>query len=244
MPINSSFSGRPFTPFARPDYQIKRTKITVAPAIFPVTLADVKTWLGITDTNSDDIINSLIESQTEIVEQHLRKALITRTYELTLDQWFTGEVPIFEGSRVGSVNATSGSGELSLYWPPLQTVESINTISEDGTPTLYDASNYYVDISSDDQWGRVIQQEGAQTPTNLRRAASVIVEYKAGYGDTAADVPFAIRQAITMAIAWQFNHRGDCGTTADGLNSNGAVVDPLEVSGAAGLLNPYKILRL
>lgn len=54
------------------------------------------------------------------------------------------------------------------------------------------------------------------------------IEYRAGYGETAADVPDGIKQAIKMIAAFIYEHRGACDA-----------MDALKRSGAKELLAPF-----
>jgi len=56
---------------------------------------------------------------------------------------------------------------------------------------------------------RVRRAYGACWPTPLCADPSVRVDYVAGYGDAADDVPPALRRAITIGAAWLWDHRGE-----------------------------------
>lgn len=67
------------------------------------------------------------------------------------------------------------------------------------------ASLYYVDTSEDSP-GRVKLKSGCVWPTH-RNFASFIVEFKAGYGDTAAEVPDKLKQGILQLIGYLYKNR-------------------------------------
>jgi len=228
--------------FVHPYYSIKRLKVIIAPTEHPVTLEEVKAWLGGSIPASDDaMLSGLIAAATNAVEEYCRRKLMSTGLRATLDAWPANASPAFDGVRQGPVN-DGVARALSLHKPPLISVEEVRYFGDDNASTIYDASNYFVDNSDPDQYGRLVLNDGADIPHGMRNAASVEVDYIAGYGG-AADIPFAIRQAILMAIAHMYGNRGDC-NTGDGINSRGGVLNPLEASGAAGILEPYRILRI
>lgn len=59
---------------------------SVAPAVEPVSLADVKTYLRIDHTDDDSFLNDLIEAARDAAETYLRRSLITQTWVLTYDE--------------------------------------------------------------------------------------------------------------------------------------------------------------
>lgn len=228
-------------PFSRPSYQIRRLMVITPPAAPVMTPAEAKEWLGldVTDVSQDAMLTGLIEAATEAVEKYTRRALINRTYLATYDGWPSGRsnLPIFEGLRDGPVTGT-GAGYLYLLKPPLVSVSKVAWNLMDGTSVdPWASSNYLVDASDPDQYGRLVLAYDATPPSPLAEAGGLQIEYVAGYGAMAADVPYALRQGVAMVMAYMYGNRGDCP------NASG-IVDPMDLSGAAGLVNPYRILRL
>lgn len=89
----------------------------------------------------------------------------------------------------------SACGVLHLPRPPVQAVE---TITVDGVAVA--AENYAL-VSPD-----VLH---IKVPLYAANPGGVVIRYRAGYGDTSADVPQVIRQAILMLVAHLYEHRGD-----------------------------------
>lgn len=161
-----------------------------APAAEPVDRdADdgVKKHLRVTHTADDDYITALITVAREQVEALVNRALITQTWDLTLNAFPLGRY-------------------IPIPRPPLQSVTSISYIDEDGVSNTFDSNNYFVDTSSEP--GRIVLNTAADWPSeSLRPAAAVTVRYVSGYGSSGSDVPARIKQAILMLIGHLYENR-------------------------------------
>ena len=161
-------------------------KITTPPADEPITLAQAKAHLRVDFTDDDVLIGALIVAAREYCEDVLGRALMAQTIEGVLD------------GEPGDV--------ILLPRPPLLSVQSIKFYDENDVATLVDPAEYLVDRTS--QPGRVVlNAEGEWPDVNLRPANSVTIEFTAGYGDDAADVPAKFRQAMLLLIAHWYTHR-------------------------------------
>lgn len=173
--------------------------VTSPPATYPVGLAEVRASLAIEVTTDDARLGGLIAVATDLAEKWLGRSLITRSYRGFLD------APAWRGRRGRHPHTPT----LELPRPPLISVESISTFTDDGTETTYDAANYYID--ADGLVGRVALIDSASWPTGLRRTNSIQINWTAGYGLNPGDVPEVIRQAIIVAVGWLSEQRGDEG---------------------------------
>jgi uncharacterized phiE125 gp8 family phage protein len=150
----------------------------------PVTLEEVKLYLRIDGTDADPILNGLIQSAREYCETFQNRSYITQTWELVLDEfpWLP----------------------LSLPKPPLQSVVSIKCVNESGVETVWDPSNYVVDVYSEP--GRIaMAQNGSWPSVNLQAINGVKIRFTSGYG-TATDVPESIKSAIKVYVAHRFEN--------------------------------------
>ena len=154
-----------------------------APAIEPVTLAEAKTHLRVDFADDDTYITSLIVAARERAEGFLRRALITRTYDLYLDDF-------------------PAAGSIPLPKPPLQSVLSVKYIDANSvTRTLTENTDYIVDKISEPGW--VVLPSGISWPTTKDIIAAVTIRFKAGYGDAAATVPGVFQIAMKqMILGW------------------------------------------
>jgi len=161
-----------------------RLKLKTAPSTEPITLDQAKLHLRVDTGDDNALISMLITTAREMAEKETKRAFITQIWQMTLD---------------------AAESEIEIPKPPLQSVESITVIDEAGNESVVDASHYDVD-KAQNSYGRVRLKSGSTWPTH-RGFASFIVEFKAGYGDAAADVPEALKQAVLQLIAHFYENR-------------------------------------
>ncbi len=160
--------------------------LITAPAAEPVTLAEAKDHLRLASADDNGYVTALITVAREQVEAFTRRALVTQTWDLSLDAFpAVIEVPL----------------------PPLQSVGSVTYVDDAGTTQTLDASKYTVDAAS--QPGRIVPAWGETWPATRAVPNAVTVRFTAGYGDAGSDVPRPIRQAMLVAIADLYEHRED-----------------------------------
>ena len=172
-------------------------KLVEAPRIEPVSLEEAKAHLRMESTNAEDAyIGALISAARERVELFLRRALITQTYELTLDAFPRNKYLLYSSSY------------FDLPRPPLQSVEWVKYIDTAGQEQTLAADQYIVDTSSD-EIARLALAWSQFWPLTRYTINSVKVRFTAGYGGTADKVPQAIRQGILVEISNLYETRED-----------------------------------
>jgi uncharacterized phiE125 gp8 family phage protein len=150
------------------------------PTTEPVTLTEAKLQLRVTINDDDNLITALIAQAREYCEGFQCKAYITQTWQLWLDGW-------------------PAESEIAIPKQPLQSITSVKYYGTDNTEYTLLSADYFVDAKS--QPGRAVLAYGKSWPTiTLRPANAICIEFKAGYGDTAANVPKIVKQAILMHI--------------------------------------------
>jgi len=158
------------------------TRIT-APAEQPLTRLEVKDFLRLDHDLDDAMLDALIASATAAAEAFTRRALITQTWDWTLDALpAVLEVPL----------------------PPLQSVGSITYIDSAGASQTLASTEYTVDAAS--QRGRIVPAFGKTWPATQGVVNAVTVRFTAGYGDRTA-VPQPIRLAMLQHVAHWYEHR-------------------------------------
>jgi uncharacterized phiE125 gp8 family phage protein len=152
---------------------------TSPPAETPVSLAEAKAQLGVSDSASDALITALIEAATERLDGWagiLGRALVTQTWAQKFPAFPTGKV-------------------FGLALAPVQSITSI---------AYYDADNALQALAGtvftllDDELSPFVTLQSGQTwPGTFAREDAVTVTFVAGYGAASA-VPAPIRQAIIL----------------------------------------------
>jgi len=163
-------------------------KLKTAPAAEPVTLAEAKTHLRVDISDDDDLITALITAAREYCENFQNRAYITQVWKLWMDDW------------------PEEDDYIEIPLPPLQSVESVKYYDTDGNENTFSSDYYSVDTESEP--GRVYLNYGETWPTDtLRPRNGIVVEFTAGYGDTADDVPQTVKQAMLLLIAHWYENR-------------------------------------
>jgi len=179
------------------------------PAEEPLTLAEARDFLRLDSAEEDAILAACIMAARQACESFTGRSLITQSWQLYLDQWPTGPIP--------------------LPRPPLQAVTGIKVFAADGTETVLQTDDFWIDAAAAP--GRLMARSATVLPQPGRRLGGIEITYSAGYGDSWNDVPQAIRQGLLMAVANFYENR--LVETSGGL--------PLPI---AALWQPYRVVRL
>ncbi len=189
------------------------TPIT-GPALEPVSLQEAKDHLRVDLADEDVLIASLISAARIHIEQWLSRALITQSWSYIADAW---------------------PADLTVTLPiaPVQVVSEVRVIGLNDNIQIIPGSDYFLDAVSDS--ARLLRRIGAPWPNPGRVANGIEIDFVAGYGAAASDVPQPLRQAVLLLVAHWFERR-----------------EPVELGSAletvpmtvGGLLAPYRSVRL
>lgn len=159
------------------------------PVVEPVTLAEAKLHMRVDVSDDDTLIAALVKTAREYIEllTRPRVAMVTQTWRYVADTF-------------------PPSDTLELRPWPLQTVTSVKYTDDDGVTTTMPSSDYLVDSTSAP--GRLRLRSHASWPSvTLQELNGLTIEFTAGYGDTGASVPAALRQAILLMIGQWYENR-------------------------------------
>jgi uncharacterized phiE125 gp8 family phage protein len=151
---------------------------TVAPTLEPVSIAEAKDWLHITDDYEDLAITDLITAARQKVEDDTGTALLTQTWTYAVDQRPADHVFV-------------------LPVAPVQAVTSVTTYSEADTPTVISTSVYRVDLLS--QPARVVLREHQSWPTGVRTRSAYEFVIVAGYASPSL-IPAPLVHAVRLLL--------------------------------------------
>ena len=212
--------------------QYRGHTLVTAPLAEPVSATAVKDQLELdaNDASKNTQIELYITAAREMVEEYSGLALITQTWKLTIDHWPNDRQQWWSGMRQGSVDELLQSGRASQVFLPRYPLQTVDTITADDVAVTV-ADVFIVDTQQ--KPGRLVVKRSATWPTVLDNANGIDIEYTAGYGASASDVPAALRLAIIQMASYMFEHRGDCDTAS-----------AMKMSGAQSLVNSYKVIGL
>lgn len=205
------------------------------PEIEPVTLCEIKEQLRISGTNEDALLAMYIAAARQQIEEMTGLALITQQFTLTLDQFINSRRAWWDGTETGAIGYVENAhGYNAIHLPRyrLQSVDAMRVYSIDGVAESVSLSDFVID--TEQQPGRLVLRSGATWPVALQSANAIEIDYTAGFGDTGADVPAALKLAVMQMAASLYQHRGDECTVADALR----------ISGAHSIVRSYRVARI
>jgi uncharacterized phiE125 gp8 family phage protein len=188
--------------------------LLAGPAGEPLTLAESKAYLRLDDEAEDTLVTTLITAARLHVEGVTGRALMAQSWRLVLDQW--------PESRV-----------VNLPVAPLVSLTSITAYDADGTGHDIALAQFLPETAAAP--ARLMLPSLVAGMPALRERMGIEIDYVAGFGSEAEDVPADIRQALLRLVAYWFEHR-DAVIVA----GSGAIVPP----GFDRALMPYRQVRL
>lgn len=184
--------------------------LLTGPAVEPLDLDDVKAHLRLDGSDEDALLASLIATSRSHIEAALGLALNTQVWRWQADCW-------------------PASGVVELMTRPLQVVNQVAVRNADGALHIIDPADYRVDVAG----GRVAPT--ARWPNPGVRLGGIEIEFAAGYGGAASDVPEPIRQALRLLVAHWYEVRNPVHI--------GSMVSRVPDT-VSELLRPYRAVRL
>ncbi len=205
-------------------YMDRGNRLTVAPAIEPVTADELRTQLRTDSTDLPDATaNQYITEARQEIEDQTGLSMITQSWQLTIDRWPSQGEPWWDGVRQGSISELHGGAASSLKLPryPLQSITSCTVYDEDSNSTAVTVATTF-DVDTQQIPGRMTLQRGATWPVALRANNAIEIVYVSGYGDAASDVPAPLKRAVRSMAAYLYQHRGDGCDVGDAYQKSGA----------------------
>lgn len=162
-----------------------------APTVEPVSLAQAKKHLRVTDDDEDALIETAIRASRRNAERFLGRALVTQTWELVIDEF--------------------PDAEIKIPLPPLQSVLSIKYDDGSGVEQTLDTADYDVDAASEPGW--VVP--ASSWPSTIDAINAVRIRFVCGYppdttnspGDLVGNIPDDICHAILLNLGSLYAHR-------------------------------------
>ena len=199
-----------------------------------VATSEQKSFMRVDFNDDDTLIGELIKVAQNNVEEYTGRAITQQTLQLFLDR-----LPYYidEKLREGVYTAPDinySADYIVLPKPPVASITHVKYYANDNTASTFAASNYFSDVDSTQ--ARVVLKNGVSWPTltELRQGNAYEVQYVAGYGNSASDVPTPIIQAIKLLTTHLYENR-------ELVSQNSVNTIPYTVG---QLLQPYRVVRL
>lgn len=157
------------------------------PAAEPISLAEARAQCRIAadDTAEDSLLAVYIQAARETAEHELGRALISQTWELTLDAF--------------------PAGEIKLGKPRVSAITSVQYIDAAGALQTMPSSDYVLDAATEPGW--LLPADGITWPDTDDVVNAVVVRFVAGYGATSASVPAGVRQWLLLTVGALYAQR-------------------------------------
>lgn len=182
----------------------------VAPAVEPVTLADLKSWLRVDITDDDSLITDLGIAARELVEDITGRRLINQTWAMFADEFPTSR-PSVRSQVLNAMNLIQlpfVDRDIEIPLGPCTGITALKTTDANGVTTTFDPANYVVDTKSEP--ARLVLKDTSDWPdptVGLQEAISIEVDFTLGYGADGSAVPSRLKTAIKMLTAHWYNNR-------------------------------------
>lgn len=158
--------------------------LLAGPAEEPVSLAEARAFLRLDDAAEDALVTTLVTAARLHVEGTTARALIAQAWRKVLDCWPTDRA-------------------VRLPVAPLLSLTAVTAYDEAGTPHVLELGQFELEPATP---LLLLPADIAGVPA-LRERQGIEIDYVAGYGATAANVPADLKQAVLLLVAYWFEHR-------------------------------------
>lgn len=156
-----------------------------APAVEPVTLAEMKERLSIDGDREDGVVLTFLAAARIAVERLVRKAMITQSWRVLLD-------------------AVPADGVVRLPLSPVQAVPAVRIADASGVLVDWPGAGLLADLAGEP--ARLVFRRARPVPGVP--VAGIAIDVVAGYGSAPEAVPAPLRQAIALLAAHWYANRG------------------------------------
>jgi uncharacterized phiE125 gp8 family phage protein len=168
-------------------------------AELPLAREELKAHLRVDCDDDDALIDGLIAAVVDDLDGYsgiLGRCIVQQAWAWSLDHGFPCH-------------------RITIPLPPLRSVVSIEYVDSDGVAQTLDPSAYVV---LDGPRSAIEPAPGTWWPATRRQSRAVVITFKAGLAETAADVPPALKAALKLAAGDLYENR------------EAVIIDPSRVS--------------
>jgi len=160
--------------------------LLAGPLIEPVTLEEAKTFLRVDNIVEDGFITTLITAARLHIEGTTGRAMIAQTWRVVSDSWPPDRTIV-------------------LPVAPLISISSITAYDADGAPTLLALAQFQPETNTAP--ARIFLPPKISEAPDLREHNGIEIDYVAGFGSAASDIPQDLRHALLSLVGYWFEHR-------------------------------------
>lgn len=153
-----------------------------APAVEPLTTSEAKAHLRVDHSLDDTEIDTLVKVARGHAEMLLDRAIISQSWKLTLDGFYTVLKPL-RG--------------------PVQSVTHVKYYDGDNVLQTLASDQYELDVHG----RRIVPAYNVIWPSTYSRIDAVVVTFVCGFGDAADDVPAEVLHAMKLLLAHYYENR-------------------------------------
>lgn len=185
-------------------YSLKETS---TPEVEPISVAEVKTFLRISHDGDDAVLSNYIKAARQFCETYTGIAMISRDFKVSFD-----------------ISGKALRRNYPIPKAPVSAISSVKMVSYSAQETSLESGAYETDTG----FNRIFIMNNGLNAANQR---AIEINFIAGYGENASDIPETLRHAVLMKTAQMYESRGgeDNPTGFD-------IVD--------SLLRPYKKMKV
>lgn len=165
--------------------------LVTAATFEPVSLAEAKAQCRVDSAEEDGLIAGYILAARQHVETYVRRALITQTWDQTIDEL---------------------GAEIVLQRPPVQSVTSVKYLDSAGAEQTLAPSQYRLVQRSTGEFV-IVPAYGVSWPTVQGVESAVTVRFVAGYLPGA--LPEPLRQGVLMLVSHWYDNRAAVAARGD-----------------------------
>ena len=166
-------------------------RLTTAPTALAVSVADAKAYSGISVSDDDSMIESLIREATQVIENRYGLAIMQQTWQLTGRGW--------------TAPAYWRDGAIHIPRPPFGSVTSVAYLDADGASQTLASTEYRVNAAP--LVATIEVAKGKTWPTTYGVSADVTITHTAG-ASSVDDVPYCIKAAVRDFTDYRYSTRG------------------------------------
>lgn len=188
-----------------PTYQL-----ITAPAENPVSLAELKAWLKISNNAQDAILTAIIVAVTKSAELYTKREFINKEFRTFRDYFGDYNYPGYGGYYFFFNN----ENPIEIRRTHLKSITHVKYINTQGTQITIDSADYYITSTDGSTFSLLLPVPDKNWPSDLqqKRLQNVEIQFTAGWTDAAEfkeNWP-DLYQALLAHMADVFINRGDC----------------------------------